>query len=55
MQLTVEAFAENKKRHPMHMKIVAASRALAYSRKKSRYDQKDYPDAKHSSHGPVGG
>lgn len=29
MQLTVEAFSENKKRHPMHVEIIAASWALA--------------------------
>jgi hypothetical protein len=55
MKLTVEAFPQNQKSHSVHMKVVAASWAFAECNEKCGNNQNYKPDAKQSSHGPVGG
>jgi hypothetical protein len=55
MMLAVEAFTQDQKGHSMDVKIVAASRASAGSRKKCGNDQNEYPDNEYASHCFSGG
>jgi hypothetical protein len=55
MKLTVEAFAQEQKSHPVQVEIVAASWTFAERGQKSDQYQNSHPDAKQSPHGPVGG
>jgi hypothetical protein len=45
MKLTMEAFSQNEKRHPLHMKVIAAPGALAEGDHKCGNNQENNPDA----------
>lgn len=53
MQLAMEAFAQDKQRYPVNMKIVAAPWTLARSNQEGSQNQGGDPDTEDRSHGAV--